>query len=104
MHQGPSAWGKRRAQLLRDSHETHLHRDLTTLRTGWFTGPSYPFMGLSDVINTGCRDQEFPSALLKMFGNVSAGRYLTLSALLPCSAAVVAAGSHCANSLRSLPL
>ena len=31
-------------------------------------------MGLSVVINTGHRDRKFPSALLKMFGNVSAGR------------------------------
>ena len=31
-------------------------------------------MGLSVVINTGRRDQKFPSPLLKMFGNGSAGR------------------------------
>ena len=32
------------------------------------------FMGISVMINTGPRDQKFPSALLKMLGNVSAGR------------------------------
>ena len=45
MHQGPSAQGNRRAQLLHDSHETQLHRDLTTPHTGWSTGPCYPING-----------------------------------------------------------
>lgn len=35
------------------------------------------FMGISVMINTGPRDQKFPSVLLKMLGNVSAGEGYT---------------------------
>ena len=53
MHQDPLPQrGKGRA--LHDSQgSTQLHGDLTTLHTGWFTGPGYPIMGVSVKSNTG---------------------------------------------------
>lgn len=60
------------------------------------------FMGISVMINTGPRHQKFPSVLLKMLGNVSAGRSYTLSASRPCSTAIAVGGSHHPNSLSRL--
>ena len=60
------------------------------------------FMGISVMINTGPRDQKFPSVLLKMLGNVSAGRLYALSASRPCSTAIAVGGSHHPNSLSHL--